>query len=150
MNPLPSRGFTWHIKSYFLWKTMKKYLWMSPAAVVIGALRVNYKKTKDKIFICKFSKKKKQTNYIILRIQRLEGKRCRSRWSGSLWATSSKSMLFANSAVFVPVFTELIPEQLNSSFRMAFPKKESKFFPWRVEPRWERRLKRKWNCFPWK
>ena len=41
MNPLPSRGFTWNIKSYFLWKTMKKYLWMS-AAVVIGALRVNY------------------------------------------------------------------------------------------------------------
>ena len=42
MNPLPSRGFTWNIKSYFLWKAMiKKYLWMSPAAVVIGALRVN-------------------------------------------------------------------------------------------------------------
>ena len=27
--------------SNFLWKTMKKYLWMSLAAVVIGALRVN-------------------------------------------------------------------------------------------------------------
>ena len=26
--------------SYFLWKTMKKYSWMSSAAVVIGALRV--------------------------------------------------------------------------------------------------------------
>ena len=35
-----SRGFTWNIKSYFLWKAMKKYLWMSSAAVVIGALRV--------------------------------------------------------------------------------------------------------------
>ena len=60
MNPLPSRGFTWNIKSkigldfsyeslaedsletssYFLRKTMKKYLWKSSAAVVIGALRV--------------------------------------------------------------------------------------------------------------
>ena len=35
-----SRGFTWNIKSYFLWKTMKKYLWMLSAAVVIGTLRV--------------------------------------------------------------------------------------------------------------
>ena len=42
MNPLPSRGFTWNIKSYFPWKTMKKYLWMSSTAVVIDALRVNY------------------------------------------------------------------------------------------------------------
>ena len=33
--------FTWNNKSYFLWKTMKKYLWMSSAAVVIGSLRVN-------------------------------------------------------------------------------------------------------------
>ena len=40
VNPLPSRGFIWNIKSYFLWKTMKIYLWMSSAAVVIGALRV--------------------------------------------------------------------------------------------------------------
>ena len=40
VNLLPSRGFTWNIKSYFLWKTMKKYLWISSAAVVIGALRV--------------------------------------------------------------------------------------------------------------
>ena len=28
------------IKSYFLWITMTKYLWMSSAAFVIGALRV--------------------------------------------------------------------------------------------------------------
>ena len=40
MNPLPSRGFTWNIKSYFLWKTVKKYLWMSSAAVMTGTLRV--------------------------------------------------------------------------------------------------------------
>ena len=40
-------------------------------------------------------------SYIILRIQRLEGKQCRSRWGGSLWATSSRSTLFANSAIFV-------------------------------------------------
>ena len=39
--------------------------------------------------------------YIILRIQRLKGKQCRSRWGGSLWATSSRSTLFANSAIFV-------------------------------------------------
>ena len=32
VNPLPNRGFTWNIKSYSLWKTMKKYLWMSSAA----------------------------------------------------------------------------------------------------------------------
>ena len=42
VNPLPGRGFTWNIKSYFLWKTMKKYLWMSSAAVVISALRVKW------------------------------------------------------------------------------------------------------------
>ena len=28
--------FTWNIKSYFLWKTLKKYLWMLSAAVMIG------------------------------------------------------------------------------------------------------------------
>ena len=44
MNPLLSRGFTWNIKPYFLWKTMKKYLWMSSAAVVTGALRVKFSK----------------------------------------------------------------------------------------------------------
>ena len=32
-------GFTWNIV-LFLWKTMKKYLWMSSAGVVIGALKV--------------------------------------------------------------------------------------------------------------
>ena len=40
VNPLLGRGFTWNIKSYFPWKTMKKYLWKLSAAVVIGALRV--------------------------------------------------------------------------------------------------------------
>ena len=35
----PRRGVTLKIKSYFLWK-VKKYLWMSSAAVVICALRV--------------------------------------------------------------------------------------------------------------
>ena len=38
-------------------------------------------------------------SYIALRILRLSGKQCGSRWSGSLWATSSRSMLFANSAM---------------------------------------------------
>ena len=40
-------------------------------------------------------------SYITLRIQRLEGNQCRSRWGGSLWATSLRSMLFANSAIFI-------------------------------------------------
>ena len=40
-------------------------------------------------------------SYIILRTQRLEGKQCRSRWGGALWATSLRSTLFANSAIFV-------------------------------------------------
>ena len=39
--------------------------------------------------------------YIILRAQRLEGKQCRSRWGGSLWAISTISTLFVNSAFFV-------------------------------------------------
>ena len=46
MNPLPSRDLTWNIKSYFLWDTMKKYLWMSSVAVVIGALRIKF------VFLC--------------------------------------------------------------------------------------------------
>ena len=46
-------------------------------------------------------KKMRSPNYIILRVQRLVGKQCRSRWGGSRWGTSSRSTLFANSAVFV-------------------------------------------------
>ena len=46
VNSVPSRGLTRNPKSYFLWKTLKKYLWMSSAAVVIGALRV---KTNDTV-----------------------------------------------------------------------------------------------------
>ena len=46
-------------------------------------------------------------SYIILRIQRLESKQCRSRWGGSLWATSSRSTLFANSALSSLVVKEL-------------------------------------------
>ena len=38
-------------------------------------------------------------SYIMLTIQILEGKQCRSRWDGSLWATSSRSRLFAKSAI---------------------------------------------------
>ena len=81
MNPLPSRGFTWNIKSYFLWfftwilclaedsletssltfseKQWKKYLWMLFAAVVIGAFRVNkiigLKTTKKCVWFSLFS-----------------------------------------------------------------------------------------------
>ena len=57
MNPLPSKGFTSNIKFYFLWKTMKKYLWMSSAAVLIGALRVNLKNTRKKKKIDEFANK---------------------------------------------------------------------------------------------
>ena len=46
-------------------------------------------------------------SYNILRIRRLEGKQCRSWWGGSLWATSSRSTLFANSAIFSLVVKEL-------------------------------------------
>ena len=38
---------------------------------------------------------------LIQAIRRLDGKQCRSRWGGSLWATSSRSTLFANSAFFI-------------------------------------------------
>ena len=40
-------------------------------------------------------------SFIILRIQRLEDKQCRSRCGGSFLATSSRSALFANSAMLV-------------------------------------------------
>ena len=45
-------------------------------------------------------KKMVSPSYIILRIQRLAGKQYRSWWGGSSWATSSRSTLFANSAIF--------------------------------------------------
>ena len=64
-------------------------------------LTLYYQKDDDKIFACEFSKNVKPKLYIILRIQRLKGKQCRSRWGGSSWATSSRPMLFANSAIFV-------------------------------------------------
>ena len=50
---------------------------------------------------------------IILRIQRLEGIQCRSRWGGSLWATSSRSTLFANSAIFVSVVFKELMEKIS-------------------------------------
>ena len=60
------------------------------------------KKADDKIFVYKFSENgKSRPGCIILKIQRLEGKQCRSRWGGSWWATSSISTLFANSALYV-------------------------------------------------
>ena len=46
-------------------------------------------------------KKMLSPSYIILRIQRLVGQQCRSRWGGSFWATSSRPTQFANSAIFV-------------------------------------------------
>ena len=42
----------------------------------------NYHKADDKIFVCKFSKKMLSPSYIILRIQRLEGKHGRSILGG--------------------------------------------------------------------
>ena len=61
----------------------------------------NYQKADNKIFICKTSEKKTHPSYILFKIQGLEGKQCRFRWGGSLWATSSGSTLFANLSVFV-------------------------------------------------
>ena len=52
----------------------------------------------------KFSSATLKKNFIqaiIFRIQILEGKHCRSRWGGSWWATSWRSTLFANLAIFV-------------------------------------------------
>ena len=62
VNPLSSRGFTWNIKSYFLWKTMKKYLGMSSAAVVIGTLVV----------------------VVVVLLFYIHGKHLRSCWDGQL------------------------------------------------------------------
>lgn len=57
----------------------------------------------DKIYVCKKSKKRKKNgpSYTILRIQRSEGKRCRSRKGGLLWAISSGSLLFENPAILI-------------------------------------------------
>ena len=41
---------------------------------------------------------------LILKIQRLEGKQCRSRWGGSLRATSFESIQFAKSNIFILFF----------------------------------------------
>ena len=40
VNPLPGRGYTRNIKSYFLLETMKKYSRLLSAAVKTGILRV--------------------------------------------------------------------------------------------------------------
>ena len=45
---------------------------------VAAPVNSNYQTADDKIFICKFSKML-SPRYIILRIQRLEGKQCKSR-----------------------------------------------------------------------
>ena len=66
------------------------------------------KSGRQKFMSANFQKMLSQSYYIILRIQRLEGKQCRSRWGGSLWATSSRSTLFANSAI-----SSLVLKQLN-------------------------------------
>ena len=44
VNHLPSRWFTWHVRSYLLWKIQKKKIIsrVSSAAVVIGVLRANF------------------------------------------------------------------------------------------------------------
>ena len=60
-------------------------------------LRFNYQKADDKIFVCQFSKNIKSKLHLI---ENPEGKQCKSRLGGSLWATSSRSTLFANSAIF--------------------------------------------------
>ena len=44
-------------------------------------------------YVCEVQKKKFSSNCITLRIFRLDGKQCRSRWGGLLWATSIGCML---------------------------------------------------------
>ena len=58
-------------------------------------------KSRQQNFLLQSFKKMLSPSYIILRIQRLESKECRSRWGGSWWATSSRSTLFANSAILI-------------------------------------------------
>ena len=58
-------------------------------------------KISNKIFVCKFSKNVKSKLYHIENSKTIEDKQCRSGWGGSLWATSSRATLFANSAIFV-------------------------------------------------
>ena len=58
------------------------------------------KKRKTKFMSANFQKIW-SPSYIILRIQRLEDKQWRATWGGSWWATSSRSMLFANYAIFI-------------------------------------------------
>ena len=58
------------------------------------------KKQRIKFLFANFQKML-SPSYILLRNQILEGKQCRSGWGGSLWATSSRSTLSANSAIFV-------------------------------------------------
>ena len=45
--------------------------------IVRNFLTFNYQKADDKMFVCKFKKKMLSPGFIILRIQRLEGKQCR-------------------------------------------------------------------------
>ena len=71
----------------------------SPSAWSQGHWLSNYQKADDKISVCKFSQNVKSK--LQLRIKRLAGKQYRSKWGGLLWATSSRSALFANSAIFI-------------------------------------------------
>ena len=68
--------------------------------VHINVNSLTTKKQTTKFSSAKFQKMI-SPRYIILRIQWLKGKQCRSRWGGSWWAISSRSTLFANSAIFV-------------------------------------------------
>ena len=91
----PKRSGRW------TWKGIKRLV--TVLYCILWGKQLNSSTTEEQT--TKFSSANFQTkfnlSYIILRIQRLEGKPCRSWWGGSLWATSSSSTLFANSAIFV-------------------------------------------------
>ena len=65
------------------------------------------------------------SSYIILRIQRLEGKQWRSGWGGSLWATSPRSTLFAK----IQLFSSLV---LKEQIVLLYPGFESLRIVWFV------------------
>ena len=85
-----------HISCYYYTAKFNfvKTILVSCALIYILFLYTTKKQTTK--FLSAYFKKILSPSYIIFRIQRLEGKQCRSRWRGSLWATSSRSMLFVN------------------------------------------------------
>ena len=85
--------FFWELKS-----SVEVILW-SQYTLLICICKMTRKQT-TKLRLQNL-KKTLSSNYTMLKIKRLEGKHCRSRWDSSLWAVSSGSAVFANSAIVV-------------------------------------------------